>query len=96
MAGTGARAVISDEEAAVFRRALGRRLRLLRVVRELTQDELAQAAGVTRNQVSGFERAAQGLDVVALLRLSAALGVPVAELLAVGAPVADRAEGLPS
>lgn len=87
---------MSNQEAEAFRRAVGKRLRLLRVVRELTQDELAQAAGVTRNQVSGFERAAQGLDVVALLRLSAALRVPVAELLAVGAPVADRAEGPPS
>jgi len=87
---------MDEQEAAAFRRALGRRLRLLRVVRELTQKELAQAAGVTRNQVSAFERAAQGLDVVALLRLSAALGLRVEELLAVGAPVADRAEGLPS
>ncbi len=87
---------MDEEAAAVFRRALGRRLRLLRVVRELTQDELARAAGVTRNPVSAFERAAQGLDVVALLRLSAALRLPVAELLDVGAPVADRAEGLPS
>ena len=87
---------MDQEHAAALRRALGRRLRLLRVVRELSQEELAQAAGITRNQVSGFERAVQGLDVVALVRLSAALGVPVTELLAVGAPVADRAEGLPS
>ena len=87
---------MDDERAAEFRRALGRRLRLLRLVRELTQDELARASGVTRNQVNAFERAAQGLDVVALLRLSEALGLSVAELLAVGAPVADRSEGLPS
>ena len=87
---------MDEEQAAVFRRALGRRLRVLRVARKLTQDELAQMAGVARNQVSAFERAAQNLDVVALLRLSTALGVPVAELVAVGAPVADRAEGLPS
>jgi len=60
------------------------------------QDELARAAGVTRNQVSAFERAAQSVDVVALLRLSAALSVPVDELLDVGSPVADRIEGLPS
>lgn len=87
---------MTGQEAAAFRRALGKRLRLLRVVRELTQGELAQAAGVTRNQVSAFERAAQGLDVVALLGLSAALRVSVAELLDVGAPVADQVEGLPS
>lgn len=51
---------------------------------------------MTRNQVSAFERAAQSVDVVALLRLSAALSVPVDELLDVGSPVADRIEGLPS
>lgn len=76
-------------QAAAFRRGLGKRLRLFRVVRELTQEELAQAAGLTRNQVSAFERAAQGVDAVALVRLSAALQVPVAELLDVGSPVAD-------
>jgi transcriptional regulator with XRE-family HTH domain len=87
---------MDEAEAAAFRRSLGKRLRLLRLVRELSQAELAEAAGLTRNQVSAFERAAQGLDVVALMGLAAALRVPVAELLDVGAPVADRAEGLPS
>lgn len=72
---------MDDREAVAFRRALGKRIRVLRVVRELTQDELALSAGVTREQVSAFERAAQRLDVVALIRLAAALDVPVPELL---------------
>jgi len=77
---------MDQREAVAFRRALGKRIRVLRVVRELTQDELAQSAGVTRNQVSAFERAAQRLDVVALVRLAAALDVSVPELLDASAP----------
>lgn len=77
---------MDEREAAGFRRALGKRIRVLRAVRELTQDELAQAAGVTRNQISTFERAAQRLDVVALIRLAAALEVSVPELLDLRTP----------
>ena len=69
-------------QAAVSRVTLGKRIWVLPVVRELTQDELAQSAGATRNQVSAFECAAQRLDVVALVGLAAALDVSVPELLA--------------
>ena len=36
---------MDDREGVAFRRALGKRIRVLRVVRELTQDELAQLSG---------------------------------------------------
>ena len=84
------------EDAAVFRRALRKRLRLLRLVRELTQEELGQAAGVSRNFVSLLEHGSHCPDVVRLMRLASGLGVPLAELLDLGAPVADLSEGLPS
>lgn len=45
-----------------LRRQVGKRVRVQRTVQELTQDELAQRAGVTRNFVSAIERGAQGLD----------------------------------
>ena len=80
-----------DEDAAVFRRALGKRLRLLRLVRELTQE-----AGMSRSFVSLLEHGSQSPDVVRLMRLASALGVPLAELLDLSAPVADLSEGLPS
>jgi transcriptional regulator with XRE-family HTH domain len=83
---------MDDRDTVAFRRALGKRIRVLRVVRELTQDELAQWAGVTRNLVSAFERATQRLDVVALIRLAAALDVPVPELLAGIMPQQARAD----
>ena len=87
---------MDEQEAAAFQRALGKRLRLLRLVRELTQEELGQAAGISRSFVSLVEHGSNSLDVVRLMRLAAALGVPLTVLLDVGAPVADRIEGLPS
>jgi transcriptional regulator with XRE-family HTH domain len=45
---------------AAFLRTLGKRVRLLRLIRELTQDELAQAAGMSRSFVSLIEKARTG------------------------------------
>ena len=81
---------------AAFLRALGKRVRLLWLVQELTQEELAQAAGMSRSFVSLIEKGSHGVDVVRLLRLANALQVSLPELLDVGASEADRVEGLPS
>jgi len=69
-------------------RGLGRRVRILRLTREMTQDDLAVAAGMSRSFVSLIEKGTHGVDVVRLLRLAAALDVPLAELL--GATPLDR------
>jgi transcriptional regulator with XRE-family HTH domain len=65
-----------------YRRAVGKRIRVWRVVNERSQDELAAEAGVTRNFVSAIERGAQGLDAIRLRRLAAAMDMSLAELLA--------------
>jgi transcriptional regulator with XRE-family HTH domain len=65
-----------------FRRTVGLRIRVWRVVHDRSQDDLARAAGVTRNFVSAIERGAQGLDAVRLRRLAVAMGIELAELLA--------------
>ncbi len=70
-----------DDPAAVFLRALGKRIRLARLVRELTQAELADAAGLSRNFLSLIEQGAHGVDVVRLFRLAAALDMPLVDLL---------------
>lgn len=69
------------EAEAAFLLALGKRVRLLRLIRELTQDELAQAAGISRSFVSMIEHGTHGVDVVRLWRLAAVFGVPLADLL---------------
>jgi transcriptional regulator with XRE-family HTH domain len=58
-----------------YRRLIGRRVRLQRLYLELSQDEVAAAAGVTRNYVSAVERSAQGLDTWRLGLIAAALSV---------------------
>jgi len=51
-------------------------------MQDRTQEDLAAAAGVTRNFVSAIERGAQGLDAVRLRKLAAEMGMPTADLLA--------------
>lgn len=93
------RGLATDEAQAEFLRALGRRLRLFRLLRELSQEELAAVSGMSRSFVSIIEHGAHGVDVVRLFRLAAALDVSLLTLLDVGsppAPGANRSEGLPS
>lgn len=67
---------------AAYRRVVGKRIRVWRVLHDRSQDELATEAGVTRNFVSAIERGAQGLDAVRLRRLAGAMGIELADLLA--------------
>ena len=70
-----------DLDVEGWLRALGKRVRILRLTRELTQDELATASGMSRSFVSLIEKGAHGVDVVRLVRLAAALEVPLVELM---------------
>lgn len=64
-----------------FLAALGRRVRRLRLLAELTQIELAAATGMSRSFVSLVEHGDSSLQVVRLLRLADSLHVPLAALL---------------
>src|SRR3954447_16450120 len=67
----------------------GVRLRELRLARGMSQAELARQAEVTTNYISRLEagRAAPGIDLVA--RFCTALGVAIAALVPLAAPVDD-------
>lgn len=69
-----------DGEAA-FLQALGRRLRLARHTLSLSQQQLADRAGLSRNFISGLERGTHGADVLRLRRLASALGVDLRDLV---------------
>jgi transcriptional regulator with XRE-family HTH domain len=84
--------VASGASDLEYRRAVGKRIRVWRVVNERSQDELAAEAGVTRNFVSAIERGAQGLDAVRLRRLAAVMGMTLGELLADPEPAGGRPE----
>jgi transcriptional regulator with XRE-family HTH domain len=62
--------------------ALGRRLRQIRRSRELSQEALADRAGVHPKHLSEIERANKDPRATTVIKLADALGVPVAELYA--------------
>jgi transcriptional regulator with XRE-family HTH domain len=66
---------------STFLAVLGRRIRRLRLLAELTQAELAAATGMSRSFVSLIENGDCSLQVVRLLRIADALRVPPTALL---------------
>lgn len=66
---------------AAFLRALGKRVRVLRLTNELTQYQLAGMAGMSRSFLSLIEQGQHGVDVARLARLAAALGLPLSTLI---------------
>ena len=56
-------------------------LRAVRQARELSQHDLGDLAGVTASAISQVERAERGLSLATLVRLSAALGITIDDLL---------------
>src|SRR5215831_18011197 len=60
--------------------AVGARIRLLRKVRGLSQQALAEAAGVTFQQIQKYERGANRVSASMLARIAGALDTPVAEM----------------
>jgi transcriptional regulator with XRE-family HTH domain len=91
---------IAGEDEVAFLRALGKRIRLLRLLRELTQGELAEQTGMSRSFVSIIEHGTHGVDVVRLVRIATALGIPLPELVDLrtapsGEPVSAGSAGEP-
>jgi transcriptional regulator with XRE-family HTH domain len=71
---------MNDEEKELHR-LVGRRLRLARKIVELTQQQVADAAGVSRSTVALLEEGATGgVDVYRLRRMAAAVGSTLPEL----------------
>jgi transcriptional regulator with XRE-family HTH domain len=62
---------------------LGQRVREHRTKRSLTQQELAEAAGIPQQQVSAIERGAMLPSLVTVIRIAIALDCKVAKLVAV-------------
>jgi transcriptional regulator with XRE-family HTH domain len=60
--------------------ALGEAVRRLRLEAEMSQEQLAEAAGTDLTQVGGIERGIRNPSYTTLLRLASALGTSVGEL----------------
>jgi transcriptional regulator with XRE-family HTH domain len=64
-------------EAEIF----GKRVRQLRLAAGWTQEQLAEAAGITTTYTSDLERGTKVPSLTIVLRISRALRMPVADLL---------------
>ena len=77
--------------------AVGARIRLLRKVRGLSQQSLAEAAGVTFQQIQKYERGANRVSASMLSRIAGTLDSPVSEMFGEVNPAAgaiDEVAGL--
>jgi transcriptional regulator with XRE-family HTH domain len=63
-------------------KAIGRRVRELRLERGLSQEKLAERAGLHRNYVGRVERGEPGVGMRVVAQLVAGLGISLAEFFA--------------
>lgn len=62
--------------------AVGRRVRALRLGQAISQEELAERAGLHRNYIGSVERGERDVGVGAITRIALALDVTLAEFFA--------------
>lgn len=62
-------------------RKVGERIRQVRIEKSLSQEELADLAGLDRSYMSGIERGVRNTSVLKLAGIAKALGVPLRDLL---------------
>jgi transcriptional regulator with XRE-family HTH domain len=63
-------------------RLFGERLRELRIERNLSQETLAELAGLDRNYIGQIERAERNVALVNIVKISKALGIEPRDLFA--------------
>lgn len=63
-----------------FLRWFGGRVRTLRQQKHLSQEELAQLAGIDRTYIGGVERGERNLSLLNVKRLADALGITAKDL----------------
>jgi transcriptional regulator with XRE-family HTH domain len=64
--------------------SFGRRVRELRLAAGLSQESLAELAGIHRTYMGGIERGERNLCLRNIVRLATALGVPSRDLFPAG------------
>ena len=72
--------------------SIGLRIKHARNRRNLTQEQLADAVGISRKHLSVIESAGTGISLELLIALSNTLKVPVGDLLVDNLSIADKIE----
>jgi len=72
---------VDDVDDVAVKRAFGRRVRELREHAELNQDQLAALVGQSERNIRSLESGETGTPLVESVRLAAALGVSLPELM---------------
>jgi transcriptional regulator with XRE-family HTH domain len=73
---------LSDEaDDGLYLRDVGLRIRLHRVSRRVSQDELARRSGLSRVTLGSIERGDHPATVLTYRKLARAFGIPLSELL---------------
>lgn len=68
-------------ETVKYVQRFGQRVRLIRHEKELSQEELADRAGVHRTYIGMIERGEKNATIVTIVKISGALGVQAMELV---------------
>lgn len=63
-----------------IQRDLGRKIRTLRLMRGLTQEQLGKCVNVSMQQIQKYETATANVSAARLLHIATALGVAVADM----------------
>jgi len=71
---------MAGEAAGDIRASFGRRLRVLRLERGMSQEELAFRSGLHRTYVSSTERGARNVSLLNIEKLAKALKVSISDL----------------
>ena len=71
----------SPDPSILFLRRFGKRLKQLRIERDLTQEQLARAGRLNRTFIGKLERGQSGVNVDRLEDLARALGLTVRDLM---------------
>lgn len=87
-AGQGALRPAGGEFAQEFLASIGAQLRAERLARQLTLQQVAGAAGLTKGFLSQLERGESSVSIASLLGLCSVLGVDIAMLVQRATPVA--------
>jgi len=67
-------------ERAAIQQRLGRAVKVVRISRGLTQEQVSAASGLHPTYISDIERGARNPSWEAITRLADGIGVPVSEL----------------